>query len=1129
MATSILIQERSGLADGRNAVVSFDGQGEYPVTVANPFSEKQEEELEWYFEDHLRFPFLEGVRARAAAAGVQAYGEALFAQVFRQDPAVLARYAVARDQGGPADLRFAIAGSPAFHQLHWEALKDPELPRAFALEAPMVRKNLNPPVLPADVRSSPTINLLIVVARPRGRGDVGYRTISRPLVEALQQARLRVRVEILRPGTYKALVKHLEGVRDRLGPGFYHIIHFDLHGALLAYDEFERGCQANAFFYQARYARPDLARYDGEKAFLAFAADAPGQSDLAEAGEVADLLTSHRVPVAVLNACQSGKQVGARETSLGSRLMQAGVQLVVAMGYSVTVTAAELMMTTLYDQLFAGSDLATAIRRARLELFNQKSRRAYFDQTIDLEDWVLPVVYQNQELKLAPREPTPEEWAELYGPKKKRRYPFPKPAYGFHGRDVDILEIESRLLSRNNLLLVQGMGGAGKTTLLHHLAAWWQTTGFVDWVFYFGYDQKAWNRQQILRAIAKQFFPTKIEFASRFEPLRLDGQQELIAEKLRAARHLLILDNLESITGSALAIPNTLSPNEQRALHGFLEDLAGGQTLVLLGSRGGEDWLAPGTFGDNLYTLPGLDPEAASALADRILETLGVTKYRGSTEFRRLLDLLAGYPLALEVILRNLATQTPAQVLDALQAGDIQLDCPDAKDKTESILRCIEYSFSNLSPGAQDLLACLVPFTGVVLENLLEVYTEHLKRQPPLAHLPFDRWPDVLKEARAWGLLGRDADTPSGYLRVQPVFPFFLRNRLNAPDRVAARHAVEEAFRQHYNGVSRLIVDLLGSKNPQEKQLGQVLARLEYENMAACLRLDLDARESVIQPYRALSAYIDVMQDHRRGLELGEAVLGRLAEYPEDKLAGPLGAEFVGVLHDIAGRQLSLKQYADAEKSYRKALALWLANTDFDAGEVKSRSASIYHQLGWVAQEQRQWAQAEEHYRKALEIKIECGDRYEQASSYHQLGRVAQEQRQWAQAEELYRKALEIDVEFGDRYAQAPTYHNLGMVAQERRQWAQAEEHYRKALEISVEFDARYEQAKIYHQLGRVAQEQRQWAQAEEHYRTALEIWVKYGDKHGEAITRSQLETLREAAGPGSIPGPGGTDSLPPA
>jgi CHAT domain-containing protein len=58
----------------------------------------------------------------------------------------------------------------------------------------------------------------------------------------------------------------------------------------------------------------------------------------------------------VLNACQSGKQVGVRETSLGSPLLKAGVLTALAMGYSVTVTAAELMMQTLYAELFAGRD-----------------------------------------------------------------------------------------------------------------------------------------------------------------------------------------------------------------------------------------------------------------------------------------------------------------------------------------------------------------------------------------------------------------------------------------------------------------------------------------------------------------------------------------------------------------------------------------------------------------------------------------------------------------------------------------------------------------------------------------------------------------------------------------------------
>ena len=129
--------------------------------------------------------------------------------------------------------------------------------------------------------------------------------------------------------------------------------------------------------------------------FLFLEGEQAGQADPVEAGELAQRLIDYRIPVVILNACQSGKQVGASETSLGSRLMQAGAQLVLAMGYSITVSAARLLMQTLYRQLFEGKDLAAAIRRARLELYNDKGRRAYFNQAIDLEDWLLPVVYEN--------------------------------------------------------------------------------------------------------------------------------------------------------------------------------------------------------------------------------------------------------------------------------------------------------------------------------------------------------------------------------------------------------------------------------------------------------------------------------------------------------------------------------------------------------------------------------------------------------------------------------------------------------------------------------------------------------------------------------------------------------------
>ena len=133
---------------------------------------------------------------------------------------------------------------------------------------------------------------------------------------------------------------------------------------------------------------------------------------------------------------------GASETSLGSRLMQAGVQLVLAMGYSVTVSAANCSCarstaTLCRARAFDGD------RRARHELYNRKERRAYYNQIIDLEDWLLPVVYQNQ-AQLEVRPFTPEE-SKAYMKGKHSRYAPPQPSYGFVGRDLDILQIEKRL------------------------------------------------------------------------------------------------------------------------------------------------------------------------------------------------------------------------------------------------------------------------------------------------------------------------------------------------------------------------------------------------------------------------------------------------------------------------------------------------------------------------------------------------------------------------------------------------------------------------------------------------------------------------------------------------------------
>ena len=77
------------------------------------------------------------------------------------------------------------------------------------------------------------------------------------------------------------------------------------------------------------------------------------------------------------------------------------------------------------------------------------------------------------------RELTADEKRQRFQQQAKRYKP-PVTAYGFVGRDLDVLTIETKLLSQNNLLLIQGMGGTGKTTLLHHLGEWWQLTHFIE-------------------------------------------------------------------------------------------------------------------------------------------------------------------------------------------------------------------------------------------------------------------------------------------------------------------------------------------------------------------------------------------------------------------------------------------------------------------------------------------------------------------------------------------------------------------------------------------------------------------------------------------------------------------------
>jgi tetratricopeptide (TPR) repeat protein len=1113
----IQIREQGAVEHGFEVLLHVDGQDYGRAVVKAPFADRpqQDADLTWYFEKWLRMPFVDQMRAARSASSVRDYGVSLFEQVFADRHASCAYDRLKNDL---ENLEIEIIGAATdFQAWHWEALCDPDLPRPLAVDCRLTRKHTKRTAIGLVVKPWPVVNVLLVTARPDEEDDVGYRTISRSMVEMVKNAHLRVNIEILRPATYKALTERL----TERGAGYYHILHFDGHGALMTYEQYLTGLKGDKLSFQRGYGLGNLPQYEGSKAFLFFDGDAKGLSVPVEAAELAGLLQGKQIPICILNACQSAMQLAdGRETSLGSQLMAAGMQAVVAMGYAVTVTAARVLMTKLYGELFGGKDFATAVRLGRYEMYNDKQRRGAFNTWIDLEDWLLPVVYGSSAVNLNLREFAPAE-EELYYEGLGSRYRFTLPSYGFVGRDLEILKIEKGLL-HHNVLLLRGMGGTGKTTLLCYLREWWQTTNFAIDVFYFGYDERAWTLAQILFAIGQRIYD-KFENA-RFMAMSVAAQVPKLVEKLRSSNYIVVLDNLESVTGRQLAIQNTLNAAEQGELRDFLALLVGGKSRVVLGSRSGEEWLQ-GVFRENVYVLRGLDLEARSELAEVILqrhllagERLAlsgvevsrtdqkVKEIREDADFGRLMGLLAGYPLAMEVVLANLRRQSPGEVLEALRLADVGLDRV-GQDKTTSILKCVEYSHSNLSESAQQLLLCLAPFSSFIDRSDLPNYEKQLQRLEPFKDFDFAGFDEAVQEAIDWGLLSLTDAGSDNLLSIQPVFPYFLQMRLNESTN-EIQSALQDGFKNHYRGLAYSYDQLMQSKDPQEKQLGTFFGRLEYENLYAALQTCLKKHESFTDIFCCLYRYFLIISDKQGMLKIAEDVNEVLETYPTELIQGELGHEAMIALDYLANAYLETKQFNRAKQSYQKKLEVIAALQSIEARQKGLSTANTYHSLGRVAQELREWDDARHNYHQALAIFVEFADRYAQADTYHNLGVVAQELREWDDARHNCLQALEIYVEFADRYGQAGTYHQLGTVAQELREWDDARHNYLQALEIFVEFADRYEQAGTYHQLGRVAQKLREWDDARHNYHQALAIKVEFGDRYSQASTYGQLGLL---------------------
>jgi hypothetical protein len=507
-----------------------DGKTTEPVSPPSPHGFPVEgrpssdlvRELQWYLETFLDYPFPpETEHAERVLKALKDWGEQTFEALF--DNRSAGRMFEAATSDDYSGLHLQISSDDArVLAWPWEALRDPEvgvLAHTCQIER-RLNKTPDPPPLSASLPND-QVNILLVVARPYGERDIGFRSIARPLVELIEKEKLPAYVELLRPPTFDQLREHL---RER--PGFYHILHFDGHGA-----------------YSAEVPGTGGYTFQGPEGKLVFETE-EGEPDPITAEKLSVLLKEHAVPGVVLNACQSamvGQGADDPFSSVAAALLKSGMRSVVAMAYSLYVSGAQQFLPPFYRRLFEEGSMAGAVRAGRQQMYRQ-DKRVCVRGKFPLQDWLLPVLYQQDPLNFSfaaeARKTFVPQASKL--PEDSRREKNP---YDFVGRDSAILAMERAMRRPPAGILIQGLGGVGKTTLARGFLQWLEATGGLgEGCFWLGF-QEIRSAEYVFNRLGEALF------GGQFATVPMDKKIEALAGAFNEHRFIIVWDNFESAAG----------------------------------------------------------------------------------------------------------------------------------------------------------------------------------------------------------------------------------------------------------------------------------------------------------------------------------------------------------------------------------------------------------------------------------------------------------------------------------------------------------------------------------------------------------------------------------------------------
>ncbi|MFT3776011.1 MAG: tetratricopeptide repeat protein [Minicystis sp.] len=652
----------------------------------------------------------------------------------------------------------------------------------------------------------------------------------------------------------------------------------------------------------------------------------------------------------------------------------------------------------------------------------------------------------------------------------------------FIGRAGDLRAL-AESLDRSRLVTVLGPPGTGKTRLAkqHARAVLAGDAPLYEGGVFFCDLSEATTVEGVVARIAPL---VGVDLA---DSLPIEEAKRRLGAALRACGPvLLILDNFEQLVRPAAhVLPDFVAAADEG-------------TRFLVTSRERLGVAGEALFDLGPLTLPEEGGPSPSEAVDLFIERARAVSHtfqpsdRELSDIRKLVRLLDGLPLAIELAAARTRVLAPAELIDRLSRRFALLthDPSTLRARRATLWETIEASWSMLPAWEQAALAQVSAFRGGFGVDAAEEVIDlgrFPEAPPPL---------DVLTSLRDKSLiLGDERETSARRFTLLASIREFGEAKLDEAEAraVHARHAC------HYLGLG---ADLGARIEARDDAEARRRLRLEHENFmavhqrflarkdgpgdlrGASLRAALVlARSASAYPYAFCLGVLDAALAAADEREVGPALLARALEARGDL------RRFVGQTHE---------SIEDFERV--RALAT-------SAGD-RALVARALSGLGNAATVRARWREARGLFEEAIAVHVETGDRRAQGRVLAMLAATRFNEDEPEAARAVLARALDLQRASGDRAFEGISVTSLGIVTLAVGALSEARTHLAEGLRIHREVGARHWEGVTLGYAALVEQEAGRDEEAHRLYEQAITLLREINVRRAEGLALAGWASL---------------------